>query len=65
MFRQAKGRYRFTNLLPGDYFAVALDYVEQGVWNDPEYLESIRRHAQKMTVDEAVAHTISLKLVTP
>ena len=27
---------------PGDYLAIAVDYVEDGTSNDPEYLESIR-----------------------
>jgi protocatechuate 3,4-dioxygenase beta subunit len=60
-----QGRYRIGNLLPGEYLAVALDYVEQGIWNDPEYLESIRRYAQRVTLTDAVAQAISLTLVTP
>lgn len=27
-------------LPPGEYLAVALDYVDEDAWNDPEYLES-------------------------
>jgi hypothetical protein len=50
---------------PGEYLAVALDYVEQGIWNDPEYLESIRRYAQRLTLNEAGAHTLPLTLVAP
>lgn len=60
-----QGRYRIDNVLPGEYLGVALDYVEQGIWNDPEYLESVRRYAQRITFTEPVAHTISLPLVTP
>ncbi len=60
-----QGQYRLTSLLPGEYFAVALDYVEQGIWNDPEYLESIRQYAQRLTLSESGTHTMALKLVAP
>jgi hypothetical protein len=60
-----QGRYRIANVLPGEYLVVALDYVEQGIWNDPDYLASIRRYAQRMQFPDAIAYTISLRLVTP
>ncbi len=60
-----KGRFQMTGLLPGDYFAVAVDYVEQGMWNDSEYLESLRVHVRKVTLAAGESQTISLKLVTP
>jgi protocatechuate 3,4-dioxygenase beta subunit len=59
-----KGRYQIKDLLPGDYFAVAVDYVEQGMWNDPQYLESLRSHAQKLTLAGGESQTIALKLIT-
>ena len=48
-----QGRFRIAGLPPGEYLAVALEYVEQfgeqldptgryGAWDDPEYLESLR-----------------------
>ena len=49
----------------GEYLAVAVDYVEEGMWNDPEYLESIRRYGQKVTLGDADARAVSLKVVTP
>lgn len=59
------GRFRITGLPAGAYFAVAVDYVESGMWNDPDYLESIRRLGQRFTLGEAAAQTVSLKLATP
>jgi hypothetical protein len=59
-----RGRYRIRGLLPGDYLAVALDYVEDGIWNDPDYLESLRRHAQKVALASAAA-SLPLTVVTP
>jgi hypothetical protein len=59
------GRFQIKGLPAGEYVALALDYVEDGMWNDPEYLESIRSHGQKLSIAEAGAHSISLKLLTP
>ena len=60
-----QGRYEIKGLPPGDYLAAALNYVEDGIWNDPEYLESIRRYAQKLTLTEGGSQSPTLKLVTP
>jgi hypothetical protein len=60
-----QGRYEIKGLPPGDYLAVALNYVEEGVWNDSEYLESIRRFAQKVTLHDGDNPSPSLKLVAP
>ena len=34
----------------GEYFAVAVEYVQDGIWNDPEYLDSIGRYARRFTL---------------
>ena len=60
-----QGRYEVRGLPAGDYLAVALSYVEDGMWNDPEYLESIRRYAQKLTLNEGDSQSPALTLVTP
>jgi hypothetical protein len=60
-----QGSYQIRGLPPGDYFAAAVDYVEDGMWNDPEYLESIRRYGQRVTLGETDAQTMTLKLVNP
>jgi hypothetical protein len=60
-----KGRFQIKGLPPGEYLAVAEVYVEQGIWNDPEYLASLREHAQKVTLADGETRTISLKLVKP
>jgi hypothetical protein len=59
-----KGRYQIAGLLPGEYLAVAVDYVEQGLWNEADYLKSLRQYAQRLTLARG-SQTISLKLVTP
>ncbi len=60
-----EGKYQIRGLAPGDYLAVAIDYVQDGMWNDPDYLESVRRYGQKLTLKEGDSRAISLKLVTP
>jgi hypothetical protein len=60
-----QGRYQIQGLPPGEYLAVAVDYVEDGLWNDPDYLDSIRRHAQRMTLADAESRSLTLKPVTP
>ena len=60
-----QGRYEVRGLPAGEYLAVALSYVEDGMWNDPEYLESLRAYAQKLTLNEGDAQSPLLKIVTP
>ena len=59
-----QGQWQIKGLPPGEYLAVAVDYVQEGTWNDPEYLESLRRYAQELTVSEGGTQSVSLKLVT-
>jgi hypothetical protein len=60
-----RGQYRIPGVLPGEYMVAAIDYVEQGIWNDPDYLESIRRHAQKVIVKELAPPSVPLTVVMP
>jgi len=46
------GKFRFTNLLPGEYFLAALsDYEPQDIYK-PEFLEQVAAAAMKITVAE-------------
>lgn len=59
-----QGQWRVKGLAPGDYLAVALEYIEDGSWNEPEYLESLRGGAIRFTVGEGESQTLVLKLTT-
>ena len=59
------GGWQIRGLPPGDYFAIALDYVEDGMWNDPDYLGSLQPGALKFALGEGEVQTLSLKLVAP
>jgi protocatechuate 3,4-dioxygenase beta subunit len=60
-----QGNYRIDGLPPGEYLAVAVDYVEEGTWNDASFIESLRPHGEPLTLTEGAARTVALKLVTP
>lgn len=57
-----QGEYQIKGLPAGEYFAIAIDYVQEGMWNDPEYLDTIRRYAQRFTLAESETRTVGLKL---
>ena len=58
-----QGQYKVTNLPAGSYLAIAVEYVAQGEWQDPEWLKRAVRSATKFTVDEGATKTLDLKLV--
>jgi hypothetical protein len=60
-----QGRWEVKGLPPGDYRAVALEYVEDGSWNDPEYLQSLADMSQRVTVSVDSPQNLQLKVTTP
>ena len=60
-----QGQWRIKALPPGEYLAIALEYVEDGGWNDPEYLESLRKDATRVTVGEGGSETVALRVAHP
>jgi len=57
-----EGRYRVSSLPPGKYYAIAVDYVAQGEWQDPEWLARAVKKATAFTLDEGSNKTLDLKL---
>ena len=45
-----EGRFKFENLPPGTYHAVAVDYIPQGEWNDPDVLERLKGKGRRFTL---------------
>ena len=58
------GTFRLTAMPPGEYFAVALEYVLEGDWNDPRFLESLREGASRLTLREGEGGTVALQVRT-
>jgi hypothetical protein len=57
-----EGRFKVNNLPPGNYYAIAVDFVAQGEWSDPEWLARASKKATRFTLDEGGAKTLDLKL---
>jgi Carboxypeptidase regulatory-like domain len=57
-----KGTYRITGIPPGTWLVAAIDFVEEGQWLDPGYLQSLRSLATKITLDRGDDKTLNLEL---
>lgn len=57
-----RGLFQIDGLAPGSYRAVALDYIQDGMWNDPEFLEALRRYAPTFTVADGGSYRVTLRL---
>ena len=55
-----QGRYEIRGLPPGEYLAVALDYIQDGHWNDPEFLSELRSRAERFTIADSEARQMDL-----
>ena len=62
---RSAGQFKFTTLPPGAYLAIAVEYVAQGEWIDPEWLERAARKATRFTLDEGAAKTPRLLKTRP
>ncbi len=56
------GRFEVKSLPAGGYYAIAVDYLAQGEWNDPEVLERLKPKATSFSIDEGETKTLSLTL---
>ncbi len=56
------GRFKVSGLPPGEYYAIALDRIENVSWNDPEFLQSMQPQATTFSLMEAETKTLDLKL---
>jgi carboxypeptidase family protein len=56
------GSFKLESVRPGDYLAVALEYVQQWQVNDPEFLEDLRDKATKVTLEEGQSAQLALKI---
>ena len=57
-----QGQFRVADLPAGTYRAVAVEYVAQGEWSDPEWLKRVAGKAIKFTLDEGATKTLDLRL---
>jgi hypothetical protein len=57
-----QGRFQIKNLPSGGYYAIAVDYLAQGEWNDPEVLERLKSKATSFSLDDGQTKTLNLTL---
>src|SRR5918993_430722 len=57
-----QGQFVVKNLPAGSYYAIALEYIPQGEWNDPEVLERLKSKATAFSVAEGEVKALDLKL---
>jgi protocatechuate 3,4-dioxygenase beta subunit len=56
------GRFQVKGLPTGNYYAIAVEYIPQGDWNDPEVLDRLKTRATRFTLDEGEVKMIDLAL---
>jgi protocatechuate 3,4-dioxygenase beta subunit len=57
-----EGRFQIKNLPAGGYYAIAVDYLAQGEWGDPDVLERLKSKATSFSIDEGETKTLALTL---
>jgi len=57
-----QGRFRITDLPSGSFLAIAVEYVAQGDWRDPVWLERAAKTATLFRLDEGATKVLDLKL---
>src|SRR3954452_16790604 len=58
------GRFKVSAIPPGEYYVIALDYVDSNDWNDPQFLDSIRAKASRFSLSEGETKSIDLRITT-
>ena len=56
------GRYKVSGVPAGAYLVIALDYLDQNEWNDPDFLEKVRSKATAFSVNEGETKTVDLRV---
>jgi len=57
-----QGQFKIADLPPGRYLAIALEYIPEGEWMDPEWQARTARKAVAFTLQEGATQTLDLKL---
>ena len=58
-----EGRFQVKHMPPGNYYAIAVEYIPQGDWNDPDVLDRLKARATRFRLEEGAVKTLDLKLM--
>ena len=58
-----QGRFEVKGLPPGNYLALAVDYLEEGQERDPEFLQDMRPSGTSFALGEGERKTLALRIV--
>jgi hypothetical protein len=56
------GRFKITGLPAGQYYAIAVDYVEPGDATDPEFLDRVRPKAVRFSLNDGELKTMDVRI---
>jgi hypothetical protein len=57
-----EGRFQVPNLPAGGYYAVAVEYIEQGTWGDPDVLNRLKASATSFSLRDGEQKTLNLEI---
>ena len=67
LFRTAqsdqRGGFSLKGIAPGDYCLYAWSEVDEGAWQDPEFLKPFEKDSGAVSVDENAHQSVQLKLL--
>lgn len=56
------GAFAIGGIVPATYYAAAVDFIAEGQWEDPDYLQSLASHATRIELKEGMSAEIVLAL---
>jgi protocatechuate 3,4-dioxygenase beta subunit len=57
------GRFRFTNIPPGEYTMFAWEYVDDGLWQDTEFMRREESRGRPARIGSGARETIDLTVL--
>jgi len=54
------GHYLLRGIVPGDYKIFSWNEVEDGAWEDPDFLRTFEDRSQKISVQDADTKTVDI-----
>jgi hypothetical protein len=59
----SNGAFRIQGIAPGGYLAYAWSWVPNGIWQNPEFLRSVERQGQRLTLSDGAMTELSFQLL--